>query len=309
MRWDPAYRSSRALQSERPPAEPDASPRSALLTVRRRRAAAAARVLVVAGWAFLRKGIATWLSYRAKLSLGVASLSLSIATFALVGRVVDAAGPGFAARYGTDYASFAILGVAVHSIASAGLGCFRSAVRREQLQGTLETLLSGRLHSSVTVCLAGLGDLALAAAGGASFLGLASLVPGLEVHLSPAAIAAVFTYGLFMSGLGLAAAGFILVSKEGEPVSWLFGAASGLLGGVYFPVDLMPSWLRRVALSLPTAHALSIVRGARASGFEGDPARSMLVLVASAAAAVAAGLATLSWGFGRARRLGTLGEY
>lgn len=267
------------------------------------------RLLTVAGFAFLRRGVATWLSYRAKLSLGVASLSLSIVTFALVGRVVEAAGPGFSERYGTDYASFAILGVAVHSFASAGLGCFRAAVRREQLQGTLEALLSGRLHVAATICLAGLGDLILAAAGGACFLGAASALPGISVGLTPVGLAAVCAYAVFMSGLGLASAGFILVSKEGEPVSWLFGAASGLLGGVYFPVDLLPAWLQRVALLLPTSHALSLVRGARASGLQADGARSMLVLAASAAVAVAAGLATLAWGFARARRLGTIGEY
>ena len=69
-----------------------------------------ARFLCGAAWAFVRRGVATFLSYRAKLSLGLASLALSVLTFTLVGRVVEAAGPGFAERYGTDYASFAVLG-------------------------------------------------------------------------------------------------------------------------------------------------------------------------------------------------------
>jgi ABC-2 type transport system permease protein len=263
----------------------------------------------VVGCAFVRRGVATYLSYRAKVSLAIVSLSLSMLTFALVGRVVDAAGPGFAQRYGVDYASFAILGVAVHSVASAGLGCFRSALRREQLQGTLEALLAGRLPVQATVCLSGLGELAFAAVGGVCFIGLARLLPGVSVTLTATGCAAVCAYGLFMCGLGLASAGFILVSKEGEPVSWLFGAASGLLGGVYFPVDLMPTWLQHIARALPTAHALSLIRGSRASGLDAGGAHSMLVLVASAVLAVTGGLMILSWGFARARRLGTLGEY
>lgn len=268
------------------------------------------RLLCRAAGAFARRGVATYLSYRAKLSLGLASLSLSILTFALVGRVVDTAGPGFVERYGTDYASFAILGVAVHSMAAAGLGCFRSAVRREQLQGTLETLLVSRLPAAATVCMSGLGELALVLVGGIAFLGSARVFLGVSPVLTPAGALAVALYAVFMAGLGLASAGFILVSKEGEPVSWLLGATSGLLGGVYFPVDLMPSWLQRVAWWLPTTHALALVRGAHAScAPRPGSAASLLVLSASAACAVVAGLSVLGWGLRRARRQGTLGEY
>ncbi len=111
-----------------------------------------------------------------------------------------------------------------------------------------------------------------------------------------------------MCGLGLASAGVVLVSKEGEPVSWAFGTLSALAGGVYFPVDLLPSWLEPVSRALPTTHVLAVVRstvsdGARASG------SPMLVLALSAFAAAACGALVLRWGLSRARRLGTLGEY
>lgn len=259
--------------------------------------------------AFVRRGMATYLSYRVKLSLGLASLSLSVLTFSLVGRVVEAAGPGFVLRYGTDYASFAVVGVAVHAVAGAGLSCFRAALRREQLQGTLEILLTTKTPLCAAVFFSGLGELVIVGVGGAAFLAAARLFLGVVVDVGPWTALAVLLYGLFMSGLGLASAGCILVSKEGEPVSWLFSAAASLLGGVYFPIDMMPAWLQRAAWALPTTHALSIARGTVRGGVVCSRACSMLVLAVCAVAALSIGFAVLRWGAARARRLGTLGEY
>ena len=266
--------------------------------------------LAYAAIAFVKRGVVIYLSYRVKFLLSLVSLSLSILTFALVGRVVEAAGTGFAERYGTDYASFAIVGVAIHAVASRGLSCFRSAVRREQLQGTLETLFTSRLPASATVSMAGLGDLAMGVAGGGVFLAAAGALLGVRVFGGPHALPAVILYGAFMAGLGLASAGCVLVSKEGEPVSWLFGAASGLMGGVFFPVDLLPSWLARASRLLPTTHALALVRGTGGGphGFA-STSTSLIVLSCAAVLSLAVGAVALRAGYRCARRRGTLGEY
>ena len=265
--------------------------------------------LVGAAWAFLRRGIATYLSYRAKLSLGLASLLLSVVTFSFVGKVVARAGPGFVERYGTDYASFVVLGVAVHTIASAGLGCFRTALRREQLQGTLELLLTSSLPEPLIVLFSGLGELAVVAVGGAVVLAAAKGFLGVSLDVAPAAVPAVALYGLFMSGLGMASAGAILITKEGEPVSWIFGALSGLLGGVYFPVDVLPPWLSGISRILPTTRALSLVRPVGLAESTPAAGHALVILSISAAASLAFGLLTLRWCLRRARRSGTLGQY
>jgi ABC-2 type transport system permease protein len=145
--------------------------------------------------------------------------------------------------------------------------------------------------------------------GAAAFLTAASLITGLRVAATPAALAGVLLYLVFMSGMGLASAGCVLVSKEGDPVSWAFGAGTALLGGVYFPVDLLPDWLRGVASLVPTTHALSLVRSGLGAPASSRPAASLLFLVAAAASSLGVGLLVLRWGHRRARRTGTLGEY
>ena len=134
-------------------------------------------VLSVAS-AFVRHSVLVYLSYKAKVSLGFASLLVSAATFSIVGRVVAAAGPGFSQRYGTDYASFAVVGIVVQAMSSAGLRTFRASIRREQLQGTLELLLTTRVPVPLIVVCSGVGEFLLSAAGAAAFLGAAAhIVP------------------------------------------------------------------------------------------------------------------------------------
>jgi len=257
--------------------------------------------------AFVGRAVATRLSYRTQLSLGLASTVLSAVVLVFVGRVVAVAGGGFEARYGMTYTEFAVLGVVVHGAASSGLGAFRAAVRREQLQGTIEHLLLSRGPASALVVLSGAGDVLSACAGGAALLALCSRVGGFPVQVSWPLVGAVCLYAATMCGLGLASAGVVLVTKEGEPVSWLLATLSALAGGVYFPPDLLPECVRAVSRALPTTHVLAVVRGAASGG--GDARASLLFLSAAAVVACGAGAATLRWGLARARGAGTLGEY
>ena len=139
-------------------------------------------------------------------------------------------------------------------------------------------------------------------AGGAALIGL-------DLRLSPSLAVALGLYLLVMCGVGLASAGVIVVSKEGEPISWAVSGATGLLGGVYFPVSMLPGWLQAGARVLPTTHALAVARygveGATAHGSSG----SLPFLAATAGVSLVVGFVVLEWGCRRARNAGTLGHY
>ena len=270
-------------------------------------------------WAFVVRSALTYASYRSKLLLGFASLILSAITFLFVGRVVELAGPGFEDEVGMTYTAFALIGVTVHGVAASGLHVFRKAVRREQLQGTLEQLVSSGRSVTLLVFLAGLSETII---GQGVTLGLAVIVLtvlDVTIPVTLTALAAVALYSLTVSGIGLISAGLIMVFKEGEPVSWAFGALSGLLGGVYFPVSLLPVWLRRAAWVFPTSHVLPVVR----AGFRGPTqdvtataitgaasiATHLTFLLVSAAVSVVIGLIVLRRACDHVRVTGTLREY
>ncbi len=261
-------------------------------------------------WAFIVRSAATYASYRSKLFLGFASLLLSAITFLFVGRVVELAGSGFEDRVGMTYTAFALIGVVVHGVSASGLHVFRKTVRREQLQGTFEQLVSSGRPVVSLVLLAGLSEIVIAQGVALGLAAIAAGLLGVAIPVTLPALTAVVLYSLTMCGIGFISAGLTMIFKEGEPVSWAFGALSGLLGGVYFPVSLLPVWLRRVAWMLPTPHVLSVVRaGFRGSVHDADTATHLIFLSISAAVSVAIGLVVLRRGCDHAKVTGTLREY
>jgi ABC-2 type transport system permease protein len=67
---------------------------------------------------------------------------------------------------------------------------------------------------------------------------------------------------LAFSSIGILSATFTMVFKRGDPLLWLFGGLSWLLGGVFYPVDILPRFLRDAAQLLPITHALVGMRAA-----------------------------------------------
>jgi ABC-2 type transport system permease protein len=67
---------------------------------------------------------------------------------------------------------------------------------------------------------------------------------------------------IVFSGLGILSASFIIILKRGSPISWLFGWLSWLLGGVLYPVAVLPDWLRQISVLLPITYAIEGMRAA-----------------------------------------------
>ena len=111
-------------------------------------------------------------------------------------------------------------------------------------------------------------------------------------------------------GLGFIGAALVVVFRKGAPlVGWLL-ALMTLAAGELFPPSLLPEPLYRLSQLSPLTRALEIVREAL---FQGATWRStigdLLILALMAAIWVEIGIASLAWGFRRARQTGSLGGY
>ena len=62
-------------------------------------------------------------------------------------------------------------------------------------------------------------------------------------------------------------------------ITWIFGTVSNLLGGVYYPVAVMPDWMQSLANLIPVTYAIRAMRLAllQGAGFE-ELWRDILVL-------------------------------
>jgi ABC-2 type transport system permease protein len=111
-------------------------------------------------------------------------------------------------------------------------------------------------------------------------------------------------------GLGILSAAFILRFKQGNPVTWAIATASELLGGVYFPTEILPDWLQSISHWIPMARALEALRKSLlAHGGFPEIGPHLLYLLIFTAVIWPLGIAAFGWSLRRSQHDGTLGHY
>ncbi|MBN2391032.1 MAG: ABC transporter permease [Anaerolineae bacterium] len=83
---------------------------------------------------------------------------------------------------------------------------------------------------------------------------------------------ALLLYGVFILtcfGIGLVGAStfvFLEVKQGREPVTWLADVFARIFSGVYYPLTILPAWLRPVSWAIPHTHALQGIRQVMING-------------------------------------------
>jgi ABC-2 type transport system permease protein len=112
------------------------------------------------------------------------------------------------------------------------------------------------------------------------------------------------------AAIGLISGAMVLAFRTAGPLSRLVLIASSLLGGVYYPTHVIPSWLRIVADVLPLSYGLRALRRVLLQDASiTDVAPDLLILLGETAVLVALGVGVFSLAFRYARRQGTLAQY
>jgi ABC-2 type transport system permease protein len=215
-------------------------------------------------------------------------------------------------RYGSDYFTFVLVGMAILGYFSVALGGFSASLQQEQEQGTLETLLASPTDPRLLLLFgamwpflfATLQLVVLFAAGGVLFHAKIA-----SSHLLLAAGILILTVTAF-SAMGLAASSLTIITKRTGPVISLLAATFSLLGGVLYPISVLPRALQIAAEALPMSYGLDAIRRSlvahpnlHAIGIDA------LVLAIFSVVLVPLALQCFRWAVDRARRNGTLSHY
>lgn len=254
-------------------------------------------------YAFVRRDLRIDRSYRLSIALEAAHVGMTVAAFYFLSRLLSDRRPdGYAAF------PFILVGMAVNAYMTTCFVCFSQAIRSSQTTGTLKAVLVTPTSpaaflacSSTYPCVRASLDAAVYAAAGMCF--------GMSIaHLNAIAAGLVLVLSLLaFSSIGIASAAFTLVFKRGDPLLWLFGSGSWLLGGVLFPTTLLPAPLQRVAALLPTTHAVNGMRAALLAGASPFAIfRDLAALGLFAAVAVPVSVVVFSVGVEHVKRVGTL---
>jgi ABC-2 type transport system permease protein len=211
--------------------------------------------------AFLRRDLREALTYKFTFVSSLAGILLSSATFYFVAKLVPASTPTLG-PFGGSYFAFAVVGVAFAGLLIAFEQGLASVVRSAQLSGTLEALLVTPVPVPALLFGSSLYTVLFQAFRTVLHLGVAAAFFGLafgRVNAAGVLVVVLLTVICFLS-IGVLSASFILVYKTGNPFGWLLGTVSGLLGGVVFPVALLPPWIRWASSLLPVTYALDGMR-------------------------------------------------
>jgi len=102
----------------------------------------------------------------------------------------------------------------------------------------------------------------------------------------------------------------VLAFRTAGPLPKGMALLSGLLGGVYYPTQVIPSWLQVLSDSLPLSYGLRALRRVvlQDASFS-DVAPDLLVLLAMTTVLFALGTLAIVLALRYARRQGTLAQY
>ena len=270
-------------------------------------------------WEFVRRDAKIAMSYRLQFFLhfaGLLSVSVTFFFLSLILRQVEG-GIESLGEYGGSYFAFAIIGLAIIGLAIAtyvdtSLRTFSYAIRSAQMTGTFEAMLTTKTRIGAVVAGSALYTLLYGMVRAVMLVGLGALLFGIELHGSGwPAVLVVFALTIVSTmALGIFAAGFIVLFKQGDPLTNAISGLTWLLSGVLYPKEILPDWVQQFAALLPVTHALEATRLALLIGTPIDDLTGSIVgLAIFAGAGVPVSLIWFGWAVGRARVAGSLARY
>ena len=185
-------------------------------------------------------------------------------------------------------------------------------MRQELVAGTLDRLILSPFGAVRSVIAASIFPLAYSFLLASSSLGLAWAIFGLNLHWAtvalsiPVVVLAMLAFAPF--GL-LFAALTVVVKQDNVGTSWVVAILS-LIGGLYFPVSLLPHWAQLPGRLQPFTPATSVLRHLLvASPLSEAPWLSLLKLAGFAALLLPLSIFALSGAVRLGQRRGTIIEY
>lgn len=259
-------------------------------------------------WAFLVRDAMIALSYRLAFGLRLISILFMVSVLYFLSQLIGS-NPALQAYGG--YLPFAAIGLAVASYFQTGFSSFANAIRSEQMMGTLEALLMTPTKIPRIVIASSVWDFFWATLTAIIYIVAASLLYDVKLQGNPLlAIVLLLLTTLVFASLGVLSASFIMVFKRGDPIGFLIGSVSTLLGGVVYPVSLLPPWLQKVSYLLPITYGLDGLRGILLNG---ESLRAvwpeLTVLLGFASVSVPLSLFCFKRAVLRAQREGSLLQY
>ena len=258
---------------------------------------------------------ASWLeaaSYRVKMMFTLLGLIAAALPFFFIAQALQPVMEKSIEGQGGQYFSFVVVGMMTFAFLRNAIGSLPEEVGNTISSGTLEallstptrlvTLLSGMVAYSFTwTAIRSLVILSFASVMGAQliwsrgFIALGVLVLIILAHLP----------------IAILSASLILAFRTSGPLESIVIWISTILGGVYYPTAVIPSWLGAISAFVPLTYGLRALRRALLEPHM-DVAllvRDLLPMCVAGAVMFLFSVMAFNWALRYARRAGTLAQY
>ncbi len=257
---------------------------------------------------------ASWLtatSYRLNMVFSVLALLVTVVPFYFVADALQPLMADAIRNEGQQYFGFLVVGTVAFSFLSAAVTALPGAVGSGIRSGTLEALLA--TPARLPAIFGGLigYNIVWTTLRAALLIGFGLLL-GVRIDWGNILLASGIVGMIVLAYLpvGLAAAALVLAFRTTGPLPQGVLIASGMLGGVYYPTHVIPSWIERISDVIPLTYGLRALRRALLDGAGvADVATDLGILAGFILLLSSASIAIFLVALRHARRTGTLAQY
>ena len=261
--------------------------------------------------AIMRVSWLSALSYRTQMAFGVAGLLVSILPLYFVSRALQPLMEESIRGEGQQYFAFLVVGLVTAAFVANAVNGLPHAMNSDIATGALEAMLA--TPARIPALLVGMvGQTFTWTVLRGIILLTSAWILGAHLVWSNALVCVVLLLLIILTyaPVGVIAASLILAVRTAGPLTTGVLWASTLLGGVYYPTKVVPSWLALVSDFVPLSYGLramrrSLIDGAPITAIAGDVAR----MVGLGAILFVIGALMFRWALGYAKRAGTLAQY
>ncbi|HSR95407.1 MAG TPA: ABC transporter permease [Solirubrobacterales bacterium] len=208
--------------------------------------------------AIVRRDFLLMTSYRFRFFTQLLTAFFSLTLFYYISRLVNVGG-GVSSD---EYYAFAVTGLMTLQVINSTLSTPSITLRQELVAGTFEKVALSPFGSVAGIISMMLFPLLYTMVVVVLMLGFAGLVFGLALQWSTAALSipAGFLGALAFMPFGVLMIAGVLVAKQAmSGTNWVVAGIS-LVGGLYFPVALLPSWIQWASKVQPFTPAVNLMR-------------------------------------------------
>jgi len=222
------------------------------------------KLLPLRVYAFLARDFRLFVSYRMQFFLQIFSILIIVTTLFFISKIFAGFTDPRFTQWRNPLAAW-LTGLAVLNYFMTGFSSLANAVRPEQMQGTLESVLLTPINLPTVIVASSAWAFVQA-----TFFSSLYLVFGwlfFNVHYAGSFLLAfvfLILTTLVLACLGILSASFAMVFKRGDPFGVFLGTGSALFSGVFFPTQLLTDYagptLGGISRLLPPTYGLQGIR-------------------------------------------------